>query len=158
MIFGFIRKIVFLLLLGYGLYWFSPYRTVQSLTAALENEDPAQVAQYVDFDALKANMTVSMAQKIAPDAAQKDPSISGIIAKHIAGAFVDSIVSPASMIPVLKDKTRRDQLGLSTSMDELAMRGSWQDTSHFVLHNAKGQATAILTREGLDWRITSLKI
>ena len=135
----------------------TPYRTVQNLTQALENEDAAKVDEYVDFDAVRAAFADDFATRMNLKAAPPS-SVGSILGTSIATAFIGNIVSPETMVTVLKDKTRRDRMGLSTSPADLAARGKWQGLDSFVLYNDSNQPTALLQREGLHWQVTALRI
>jgi len=151
-------KFILAVLLVVGIYaGIQPYRTVQNLTQALENEDPLKVDQYVDFDAVKTNLNKDFAVEMGLDQGQQN-SFAQTLATTIANTFIQGILSPETMVAVLKDKTRRDNLGLSSSLADLAARGSWQNTDQFVLRNDNGQPTALLTRNGVKWEVTALRI
>lgn len=151
-------KFLLAALLIVGVYaGIQPYRTVQNLTQALENEDAAAVDRYVDFDAVKENLNEDFAQKMGLETGEPN-SFAQTLATAVAATFIRNIVSPETMVTVLKDKARRDRLGLSSSLADIFARGSWQGTSQFVLRNDDGQPAALLTRDGLKWEVTALRV
>jgi DUF2939 family protein len=156
---GKLFKLIILIALIVGAYAFiTPYRTVQHLTQALENEDPALVDQYVDFDAVKSSFQDDFAKRMGIDT-DGNNNIASTLATGIAGTFINSIVSPDMMVTVLKDKDRRDNMGLSATIGDLLSRGRWIDAHNFVLSNDDGKPTALLRRTGLlRWEVVALRI
>lgn len=156
---GKIIKLIITITLIAGAYVFiTPYRTVQHLTQALENEDPATVDRYVDFDAVKASFNDDFAKRMGLDT-ESNNNIAATLATGIAGAFVNNIVSPEAMVFVLKDKDRRDHMGLSSTIGDLLSRGRWQNRNEFVLSNDDGEPTALLRRTaGTQWEVVALRI
>ena len=150
-------KFILAALLIVGVYaGIQPYRTVQNLTQALENEDAVAVDKYVDFDAVQASLGDDFAKRMQIDEG-KPNSMGAMLATSIASTFLRGIVSPDTMIAILKDKSRRDRMGFSDSLGDLASRGSWYSNKEFVLHNDDGQPTTLLTRNGVKWEVTALR-
>lgn len=144
-----------------GLVAYSPYATVQKLTMALENEDKTAIATYMDFDAVKAAFAAGdFAEKLGLDTGNKqDNSIGKMIANRIMGSFASAIVSPDSTIAILKDKDRRDVMGLGTDLLDLVSRGRWHGSDQFIVYNDNGQPTMLLERAGLTgWTVKALRI
>lgn len=150
-------KFALAILLIVGIYaGIQPYRTVQNLTQALENEDVAKVDQYVDFETVKKSLGDDFAKRKNLDQG-KPNSVGAMLATSIAATFLKGIVSPETMVTILKDKSRRDRMGFSSSFGEVVGRGAWLNDKEFVLRNDDDQPTALLTRNGLKWEVTALR-
>ena len=149
MIVGLVKKLFFVALLFGAFLWYQPYRTVINLTRALENENPQAVETYVDFAAVREAMTTQAA-------GPKQDAIGSIIGRHLAGAVVDAVVTPQTMVSVLKDKDKRDRLGFSATFGDILAHGTWNGPDAFILHDDKGDPTAVLQRRGLNWVVTAL--
>jgi hypothetical protein len=152
----FIQLIILIVMLGSAYLFVSPYRTVQKLITAIENEDAQAVDDYVDFDAVKAAFQEDFVTKLG-----LDPSASAfgdVLATSLSGAFLNSIISPETMIIILKDPQRRETMGLAGEFGDLFERGQWKDTSTFILNNESGRPTTLLTRSGLHWEVKALRL
>lgn len=141
-----------------GALWLGaqPYITIQNLTEALENEDPARVDTYVDFDAVQRSLGDDFAKRMHIDEG-KPNSMGAMLATSIASTFIRGIVSPETMVSILKDKDRRIRMGLSDALIDLPARGHWYGDKEFVLFNDDDQPTMLLTRKGLKWEVTALR-
>jgi hypothetical protein len=154
---GTIIKTLFLAAIVAGAAFFiAPYHTLQKLTAALENEDAAAVDKYVDFDAVAAAFQQDFARKMGIDT--QGTGIADTLAISLSGSFLRGISGPGNMILILKDKDRRDLMGLSPKMADLLSRGSWQGADNFVLYNNDGKPTTLLKRTGFHWEVVAIRI
>jgi len=141
--------------------WLTPYLTLQKLVAGMENEDPAIVERYVDFDRVKTSFQNDFVTSLGlEDGAQSNmmDSIGTTLATRIAGTFINNIVSPETMVSVLKDKDRRERLGLSRELMTLLNRGEWVNGNQFVLHDDFGKPTMLLERTGAKWEVTAISL
>ena len=142
-----------------GAFWYAPYSTAKSLENALENEDPIKVDQYVDFEAVKLSLNDDFAKKLKIDTGSGDSSFGSTLATRIASTFISAIVSPETMVSVLKDKERRNNMGLSDDMLNLVSRGSWHGASQFILYDDDNEPKMLFERHGLmSWTVTGLRI
>lgn len=150
-------KIVLLLLLA-GAVWLAagPYAAVQNLTEALENESPARVDEYVDFDAVRRSLGDDFARRMHIDEG-KPGSMGAMLATSIASSLIHGIVSPETMISILKDHDRRARMGLDDALVNILRHGSWYSDREFVLRNENGQPTMLLTRTGIRWEVTAIR-
>ena len=134
----------------------SPYRTVQKLTSAIESENADAAAQYVDFDAVRYSMQNDFMRRFG--AKPDGTGVGDRIASSLAGSFISMAVTPQAMVFVFKDQDRRDAMGLTTSYATLLTHGRWVDTSNFILTNHDSHPTMLLTRNGLHWTVTALRL
>ena len=139
-----------------GYFFAGPYMAVAGLTKALENEDAAAVSAYVDFEALRTSFTDDFAQRMGLE--QKGTDLASILATRIAGAFIQKIVSPESMIAILKDKDHRNRVGLADNYADIFANGSWQGTSAFTLADETGAPVTLLERDGLSWKLVAMRL
>ncbi|HEY8963149.1 MAG TPA: DUF2939 domain-containing protein [Alphaproteobacteria bacterium] len=147
-----------LVVLVVGAYaWITPYRTVQKLVEAMEHEDPVSVDQYVDFDSVRANFQDDFATRMGLDNKDEE-SLASALVSRIAGAFISGIVSPETMVTVLKDNDRRERLGLSDDLGVLIQRGDWINKDQFILHDDYNNPTMLLQRKGLAWEVTAISL
>lgn len=152
------KTILLILVIAGAAFYASPYLAVQNLTQALEDEDTQSVEQYVDFPSVKENFKADFATRLGlSTAGDSAGNIGNVLATRIAGAFINGIVSPDTMVTILKDKQRRDRLGLSPRITDLLSRGTWLDMHQFVLHDDYGHPTALLQRNGLQWQVTAIR-
>lgn len=138
-----------------GVFIYGPYGATISLTQALENEDTKAVAKQVDFDALRTSLNDDFAKKLG--IAPKE-SLGSAIVGRIAGAFLSQIISADSMVMALKDKERREHLGLSADLTNIIIHSQWIDMDTFVLNNLDGAPATLLKRDGLNWRVAAMRI
>lgn len=146
-----LAAILAIAVLAYG-----PYGTTMSLTNALENEDTAKLPQYVDFPAVKKSLTNDFATRLGLPTKQK--SLGETLVSGITGSFMQELVSPDTMVMVLKDARKRDHIGLSANLTDLLMNGKWHGASQFVLYSPDGQPATLLERQVFKWRVTALRI
>lgn len=152
------KLIKFVIIIGLiaGAYaYVSPARTIQQLTQALENEDAKAVSQYVDFDRVRESLQSDFAQKMNLN---PDSGLGNVLATQITGAFLSGIISPETMVTVLKDKSRRDRLGLSDNLGEVLSRGSWLGGDYYVVRNDNGDPTIMLERQGRIWQVVAIRL
>ncbi|MCB1538781.1 MAG: DUF2939 domain-containing protein [Rhodospirillales bacterium] len=131
----------------------SPYYTVTRLAAALEDENPKAVATYVDVQAVQAYLQRDLAAR-----GQAEGGGLGKMIGNLAGAAAGSLVTPDTMVAVLKDRQPREALGISDSWKRVLRDGHWISTDQFVLTSPEGKPAALLTRHGVNWQVTGIRL
>ncbi len=146
-----LKKLIGILVVAGALAFLSPYYAVTQLTEALEAEDAQAVDKYVDFDAVRGYVENDMRQQAG------GTGIAGAIGGFV-GAAAGSMVTPDTMVAALKDQSRRDSMGMSSSLRQMMHRGQWHSADQFIVHNTEGRPTMLLTRRGIGWEVTGIKL
>lgn len=153
------NALVLAVVLGGAAFAYAPYGAVTSLTKALENENVTAVETAVDFDAVKKSLTDDFAKRLNMTTGADEKSLGASLAATLVGSFLSQIVSPETMVSVFKDKSRRDRIGLGSSIGEVLGRSAWQGTDKFVVFNGDGEPTMLYERKGLfSWELTGLRV
>lgn len=155
-----------------------PFRTMDSIGRAVETNDSAELARHVDFPAVRSSLRAQLDDYLVRHAgADAQASPFGALALRIAGAasagLVDVLATPAGIGLVLqgRDVWHRVSGGGISPTDTYAhvppeelladARYRFESPSRFTatVPNRDGAPVVfVLTRDGLDWRITDVRL
>lgn len=155
-----------------------PFRTMEAIGRAVERNDTAELARHVDFPAVRASLRAQLDDYLVRRAgvdAQASPF--GAIALRIAGAasagVVDALATPAGIGLVLqgRDVWHRVSGGGISAQDTYAhtppddlladARYRFESPSRFtatVANRDGAPVVFVLTRTGLHWRVTDVRL
>lgn len=155
-----------------------PFRTMDAIGRAVERNDTAELARHVDFPAVRTSLRAQLDDYLVRRAgvdAQASPL--GALALRIAGTasggLVDALATPAGIGLVLQGRDVWHRLsggGISSSDtyahvapgDPLAdATYRFESPSRFTatVPNRDGAPVVfVLTRDGLHWRITDVRV
>lgn len=155
-----------------------PFRTMDSIGRAVQTNDTAELARHVDFPAVRSSLRAQLDDYLVRRAgADAQASPFGALALRIAGAasggLVDVLATPAGIGLVLQGRDvwhRVSGGGISPTdtyahvpPEELLAGASYrfESPSRFTatVPNRDGAPVVfVLTRDGLDWRITDVRL
>lgn len=155
-----------------------PFRTMDSIGRAVQTSDTAELARHVDFPAVRSSLRTQLDDYLVRRAgADAQASPFGALALRIAGAasggLVDVLATPAGIGLVLQGRDvwhRVSGGGISPTdtyahvpPEELLADASYrfESPSRFTatVPNRDGAPVVfVLTRDGLDWRITDVRL
>jgi len=147
-----------------------PYRTLAGLRAALAQNDANALAEYVDFPALRQNLKLQLLARANSGINSLLPSgiasqIAGGLASTLVDTTVDALITPSGLSQVVSGAS----IGLgqlpsasgASATDQLASaHGSFQSLSTFTatVTAASSDIVLELTRNGLGWQLTNVKL
>jgi len=171
---GLIALWTLLVIAGLGLAGYvasGPYRTLNGLQAAITQGDTTALARYVDFPTLRQNLKDQFGASASSRINDALPNgivsqIAGGIANSVVDATVDSLVTPVGfnrllMGAALIANNFSDNSGLSLEQRLESGRRSFESLNTFTLAfsaAAGGELVIVLTRSGLDWQLTNVRI
>lgn len=152
-----------------------PWLTVNAIKDALRNQDSTALAEQVDFPALRTSLKHQLADRLVRDAgAEMQSSVLGAVGLRMAtGATslaVDATVNPAGLAALMEGRAIWRQVGDDfappapgdTGREPLRdARYRYLSPSRFsiTVQDASGAPLAfILTRQGLRWRLTDVRL
>lgn len=148
-----------------------PYRTLSGLQTAIARGDAAALSQYVDFPALRQNLKDQLnarANNGVNSTFQNGIAsrIVGGIAASIIDGTVNSLVTPVGLNRLLMgaafvSSTFSDNGGQSLQNRIANGQRSFESLSTFTLafsSAAGSDLVIVLTRSGLDWQLTNVRI
>lgn len=163
------------LLLGYVVA--GPFMAYNGIREAVEAQDTAALADHVDFPVLRSNLKVQIDDYVVRRAgADAQASLFGAIAVRIAsgvaGGVVDTMVTPAGIGALLQGRSvwhRASGGGVSdNTYDHTAPADplrepdyGFESLSRFTatVHDDAGRPiTFVLTRDGLQWKLTDIRL
>jgi len=164
--------LVFVALLGLAGYVATgPYRTLNGLQVAITQGDAAALSQYVDFPTLRQNLKDQLNASANSRINTALPNgivsqIAGGIASSVVDATVDSLVTPVGLNRLLAGAAVISSNFLDNSGPTLQQRlengrRSFESLNTFTLTFASAagsELVVVLTRSGLDWQLTNVRI
>ena len=153
-----------------------PFMTVNAIRSAIQQQDAAAVAEHMDLPAIRASLKAQvedyLARRAGPDA---QDSLLGSIAMRLAsgaaGGLVDAAATPAGLAALLEGRNFWDRLDGSRRSEPLATapprdllehaRYRFESPSRFTVTvpDADGAPVVfVLTRQGLDWKVTDVRL
>ncbi|HMK36712.1 MAG TPA: DUF2939 domain-containing protein [Desulfomonilaceae bacterium] len=175
--------IVLLSAVAAGLYSL-PYVTLYQIKSAIEQNDAAKLAEYIDFTSVRQNLKDQLKTFLATrmDVIQKGAQILELLGSDVMSRLadtmvdkiVDSIVTPAGLDELMRGKIIFGQLsrgekkqGTGQTADagapppKIALK--YESSTKFVAeiedrNDAAKKVRLILTRKGLDWKLTAIKL
>ena len=156
-------------LIGYTVT--GPYRALSGLQAAVVQGDANALNHYVDFPTLRQNLKLQLSTRANDGVNSIFPNgivsqIAGGIANRVVDATVDSFVTPEGLSRLLTGASFVVGQIPSVPGDSLQSRlengrRSFESLSTFTLTVATAsgrEAVIVLTRNGLDWQLTNVRI
>ena len=159
-------------LLGlFGYVATGPYRVLTGLQAALVQGNENALSQYVDFPTLRQNLKLQLNAR-ASDSVNSIfqnatvSQIAGSIANAVVDTTVDSFITPAGLSRLITGASFVTSQIPSTPGDSLQSRfengrRSFESPSTFTLtvsSTSGSEVVVVLTRNGLDWQLTNIRI
>lgn len=155
-----------------------PFLAIDAIRNAIERNDTAELARHVDFPALRANLRAQVEDHLLRKAgADMQADLFGAIALRVAGAaaggVVDVLATPAGIGFVLEGRNVWHRIsggGISSSNtwahvppDDLLANADYryESPSRFtatVLNRDGAPVVFVLTRGGLRWRVTDVRL
>lgn len=167
--------IVVLVLAVAGWIAAGPWITVHAIKDALRTSDATALAEQVDFPALRASLKHQLADRLVRDAgAEAQSSLLGAVGLRMAtGATslaVDATVHPAGLAAMMEGRAIWRQVGddFVPPAPDSTEREPLRDASYrylspsrfsITVHDEAGEPLVfILTRQGLHWRLTDVRL
>lgn len=163
------------LLLGYLAA--GPFLAYNAIREAVKAQDTAELAEHVDFPALRGNLKLQVDDYVVRKAgADAQSSLLGAlavrIASGIAGGTVDTMVTPAGIGALLEGRTiwhRVSGGGITDNTYEHAPpRDRMRDPSYGFESLSRFTATVesedgdpltfVLSRQGIEWKLTDIRL
>jgi hypothetical protein len=161
--------IVLLGLFGFfGYVATGPYRTLSTLRNALSQGDATLLAQCVDFPTLRQNLKTQLSARANGGVNAVVPSgilaqIAGGIAGSVIDATVDTFVTPTGLSRLLAGGSlvanQAPSVGGQAPQNHLEnAHGSFESSSIFVVTVPSSAVVIELSRNGLDWQVTNVRL
>lgn len=170
--------LVLLVVLALAAVAAGPFVAVRGIRNAVEAQDTAALARYVDFPTLRANLKAQVEGQIArragPDA---QANLFGALALRLAGSvtggIVDAMVTPAGIGALIEGRglwhrasgggIREDNAYAHSAPDDVLRDAGYrfESASRFTatVPSADGPPLVfVLTRDGLTWRLTDIRL
>lgn len=170
---GWLLAAALLVLLG----WVAagPWLAVHAIKDALRTQDAGALAAHVDFPALRASLKHQLADRLVRGAgAEVQSSVLGAVGLRMAtgttSLAVDATVNPAGLAALMEGRAIWRQVGddFSPPAPGGAAREPLRDARYrylspsrfsITVEDASGAPLAfILTRQGLRWRLTDVRL
>jgi hypothetical protein len=155
-----------------------PFLTINAIREAVAKEDTSELAEHVDFAAVRRSLRAQVEDTLARNAgidAQDNPlgAIALGLANRAAGGIVDVLATPAGIGAVLQGRgllhrisgggiDPNDGYAHAPPPDPLRdARYRFESPSRFTatVQNADGDPVVfVLTREGLGWKLTDIRL
>lgn len=175
------KVVVLLVVVGVALLGYvaaGPFLTVNAMRKAVEAQNSAALSEHIDFTLLRRNLKVQvddyLVRRAGPEV-QSHPfgAIAVQIASGVAGSAVDALTTPAGVGAMMEGRgvlhritgggiDRTDSAAHRAPRDPLQdARYGFESPSRFTatVHDEAGDATVfVLTRDGLDWKLTDIRL
>ena len=167
--------VVAVLLFGYLAA--GPFLAYNAIRTAVQAHDTAELAEHVDFPVLRRNLKLQIDDYVVRKAgADVQSSLLGAfavrIASGVAGGMVDTMVTPAGIGALLQGRAvwhRASGGGVTGNTYEHASPGDplrepdygFDSLSRFTatVEDGNGEpVTFVLTRDGLQWKLTDIRL
>lgn len=152
-----------------------PWRTVHAIRDAIEANDSAAISEQVDFPALRASLKRQLADRLVRAAGAEVQSNAlgafGIaLATGASSMAVDATVNPLGLAALVQGRAVWRQIGNDFAPPDPGVpaqrpfhdaRYRYESPSRFsvTVRDEAGRPLAfILTRRGLDWRLTDVRL
>lgn len=165
---------VFVLLAGYVVA--GPFLTIHAIRDALRNEDSRALSRQVDFPALRQSLRVQLADAMVREAGPElQSSLLGALGLRVAGSAagtgVDMLVTPVGLSALMRGQRLWSLAGGASPMrtgpdpdgsDPLEdAHYRYQSPSRFTatVRDDRGRPIEfILTRQGLHWKLSDIRL
>ena len=154
-----------------------PFLTVHRIRQAVQEQDAAALSRQVDFAAVRSSLKLQIDDYVVRRAGvDAQSSMLGAIALRLAGTatagIVDAMATPAGLAAVMEGRNFWDRLSGRRSADDSHAtapprdplenaRYRFESPSRFsaTLANADGDpVVVVLTRKGLSWKVTDVRL
>lgn len=152
-----------------------PWRTVHAIRDAIETNDSAAIAEQVDFPALRASLKRQLADRLvrAAGAEAQSSAIGALgiaLATGASSMAVDATVNPLGLAALLQGRAVWRQVGgdFAPPDPSAPVQRPFHDASYryespsrftATVHDKDGRPMVfILTRQGMDWRLTDIRL
>ena len=164
-----IAGIVAVLVLSFGYVAATPYITVSQMQAAAQARDAKALSAYIDFVAVRQSLNTQLTAMLANEMSQSTEDdamglLGAAFGSKIIELLLDAIVTPEGLVAVLNGDSMTDVLDQEASVSSRSANTSVSmgyqslDTFGVTITNTDTQSatTLILTRDGLNWRLTDI--
>lgn len=170
-----LATILILLALG-GYIAAGPYLAYSAIRDAVETRDTAKLSRHVDFPQLRANLKLQLDDYLVRRAgADVQSSVFGAfavrVASGLAGAAVDTMITPAGLAAILEGRAVVHQVAGDTGSDPYRPAppaNPLRDPSYRFESPSRFSATIpgddgedidlVLTRHGLRWKLSDIRL
>ena len=153
-----------------------PYITYTAIRDAVESKDTAKLSRQVDFPQLRTNLKLQlddyMVRRAGPD---MQSSLLGVfavrVASGVAGAAVDTMITPAGLAAILEGRAVVHRVAGDTGPDPYRPArpaDPLRDPSYRFESLSRFSATVpgedgeditlVLTRQGLRWKLSDIRL
>ncbi len=153
-----------------------PYLTLNAIREAVKTEDAGALAREVDFPALRSSLKVQLADHLVREAgpgvqASALGAFGLTVATGLVGGLVDAMVTPVGLGALMEGRkvwnrganipppSRRDTGAQPEPLPDPEHR--FESVSRFTatVHDDSGRDVVfVLTRDGLDWRLSDIRL
>jgi hypothetical protein len=164
------------LLMGVAAVASGPFYAIHQIRQALEQRDPAKLAEVVDFPALKANVRMQLEGFLAgqsPTDIKQTPfaAFAMSLASRVVDGMVDAVVTPQGLAALLHGispgrywQSRNENL--SEAAADAGVDGMFNNAvyhydnpsrfSVWIQGEGEGRFQFIFTRTGLSWKLSNV--
>ncbi len=152
-----------LVLLVGGYIAAGPYLALNGIRDGIVAEDEAALAAHIDFPVLRESMKEQIAAAMTARMEERsggDPemiAMGKLFASKMVEVMVDKIATPAGLAMMTSTKGAEERLNKDNVLTGLGV--SYEAWNRVVVTQAhKPDATLVLSREGLSWRWTGVRL
>lgn len=153
-----------------------PWRAIEGIRQAVQAEDARALARHVDFPALRASLKPQLQDRLVRaagvDARSGPVAALGVgVASGVAGGLVDAMVTPAGLGALMEGRKVWNRVGNlpPPSRGDAAARPdpipgprlrleSPSRASATVVLDDGGELVLVLSRSGLRWRLSEIRL
>jgi hypothetical protein len=160
-----------------------PYMTIRAIQHAVQAQDTGELAEQVDFPALRASLKAQLVDAMIREAgpelqASAMGGIAMTMATGVVNGFVDGMVNPAGLSAMMEGRRLWKNSKESFSRPPLDAKGDplpsarepvpledaklhYESASRFTatIHDDRGQPVVfVLKRSGLRWRLADIRL
>lgn len=154
-----------------------PFLTINAIRTAVQEQDAAELSEHIDFPALRTSFRQQLDDYLARRAGpEMQGSLFGAMglrmASSAAGGLVDAMASPAGLAAVLEGRGFLHRIGSFGENDRAGpplpppdplkdAKYAFESPSRFtatILNRDAQPVVFVLTREGLRWKVTDVRL
>jgi hypothetical protein len=157
---------------GGGLFYASPYLTLYQMYQAVEHRDAQAISSSVDFPALRASVKENLQSVVLKETAKQNNPILNLIGAALGSALADPVldrmVTPEGVMALLEGQRLQagandGEQSLSQKVEKVDVNARYESFNQFVVGvKPKGEdvppVDVVLSREGLGWKITGVRL
>jgi hypothetical protein len=167
-----IAAVAAILVLAAGAAWYflSPGMAVSSLREAALHKDKDELAERIDFPALRDSIKSQLSARLAAEMAKQDNeanpfgAIGGAIAMGFIGPMIDGMITPDGMVAVLDrgrfaDPAKPDSVATEPEVKwTLEREGFDRFRAKAAGSTSAQQVSLVFKRDGLGWKMVDIEI